>query len=214
MRWPCHERTALITGLSTLNLAVARGGRGLFEGLSFEVRAGEAVALTGPNGSGKTSLLRVIAGLVRPEAGQVRFIGAAGELEPEAARGSWLHLLGHHDGLKTTRTAWEELSFMARWTGGSDEAAHAAMETLQITRLRDLEVRMLSAGQRRRLALARLIASPRPLWLLDEPLAPLDAAQRARFGELMAEYVRGGGLVLAAVHDPLPIPARGVELGG
>ena len=213
MRWPSHEHTPLITAVSTLNLAVARGGRELFEGLSFEVRAGEAVALTGPNGSGKTSLLRVIAGLVRPEAGQVRFTGAEGELEPDVARGAGLHLLGHHDGLKTTRTAWEELSFMARWTGGSDEAAGAAMETLQITRLRDLEVRMLSAGQRRRLALARLIASPRPLWLLDEPLAPLDAGQRARFGELMAEHVRGGGLVLAAVHDPLPIPARGVELG-
>ena len=212
MRWRHRWRRPLIRSLEVESLAVARGGRGLFEGLSFGVQAGEAVALTGPNGSGKTSLLRVVAGLVRPAAGEVRFGGAEGVLEPETARGSGLHLLGHQDGLKTTRTAWEELSFLARWTGGSDAAARRAMEVLQIARLANLEVRMLSAGQRRRLALARLIASPRSLWLLDEPLAPLDAGQRVRFGELMDAHLREGGLVLAAVHDPLPIPARSVEL--
>ena len=88
----------------------------------------------------------------------------------------------------------------------------AAVEALDLRRLLGLEVRKLSAGQRRRLALARLIASPRPLWLLDEPLAPLDAEHRALFGELMAAHLAGGGLVLAAVHDPLPIAARTVEL--
>jgi len=212
MRWPRQGRRPLIRSLAVDKLAVARGGRGLFEGLSFGLEAGEAVALTGPNGSGKTSLLRVIAGLVRPAAGEVRFGGSDGVLEPEAARSSGLHLLGHQDGLKTTRTAWEELSFLTRWTGGSDAAARAAMQALQIARMADLEVRMLSAGQRRRLALARLIASPRALWLLDEPLAPLDAGQRVRFGELMGAHLKAGGLVLAAVHDPLPIPARGVEL--
>ena len=96
--------------------------------------------------------------------------------------------------------------------GGGADAIAEAVAAFDLAPLLGLDVRKLSAGQRRRLALARLIASPRPLWLLDEPLAPLDAAQRARFGELMAEHVRGGGLVLAAVHDPLPIPARGVEL--
>ena len=160
MRWPYRGRRPLIASLEARNLAVARGGRGLFEALSFGVQAGEAVALTGPNGSGKTSLLRVIAGLVRPAAGEVRFLGPKGALEPETARSLGLHLLGHQDGLKTTRSAWEELSFQARWTGGSDAAARAAMEALQIARLADLEVRMLSAGQRRRLALARLVATP------------------------------------------------------
>ncbi len=143
----------------------------------------------------------------------MRFAGAGGDLEPDEARSRGLHLLGHHDGLKTARTAWEELSFQSRWTGGTDASARAALERLELTATAGLEVRMLSAGQRRRLALARLLASPRPLWLLDEPLAPLDAARRALFGQVMAEHLASGGLILAAVHDPLPIPVRTLELG-
>jgi heme exporter protein A len=202
----------LIRSLEVESLALVRGGRRLFEGLSFRIEAGEAVALTGANGAGKTSLLRAVAGLIRPAAGRVRFTGEAGELEAEEARGRDLHLLGHFDGLKTARTAWEELRFQAIWTGGSEASARAAMEELELTRLKDLEVRMLSAGQRRRLALARLVASPRRLWLLDEPLAPLDAGRRDQFGRLMRRRLDEGGLILAAVHDPLPIPARALEL--
>ncbi len=202
----------MISQLTVEDLAVVRGGRRLFEGLSFRLAAGEAVALTGPNGSGKTSLLRAVAGLIRPAAGTVGFSGESGEIEPDEARGRGLHLLGHQDALKTTRTAWEELRFQAEWTGGSEASARGALKELQLMALKDLEVRVLSAGQRRRLALARLVASPRPLWLLDEPLAPLDAEQRSRFGERMAAHIEGGGLILAAVHDPLPIPARSLEL--
>ncbi len=203
----------MIRRLSIENLALARGERTLFSGLSFTLNAGEAVALTGANGAGKTSLLRAIAGLLRPEAGTIRFEGDGGDLDPDEARAGGLHLLGHQDGLKTSRTAGEELRFWARWTGGSAEGVARAVGALTLTPLLDLDVRKLSAGQRRRLALARLIAAPRPLWLLDEPMAPLDAANRERFGGLMSEHLKGGGMIVAAVHDPLPVPARTLEIG-
>ena len=207
-----HGPRDLIESLHIEDLALVRGGRLLFEGLAMSLKAGEAVALTGANGSGKTSLLRAIAGLIRPAAGRIDFMGPDGAVEADEARGRGLHLLGHHDGLKTTRTAWEELLFQARWTGGDEASARAALEAMELTGAARLEVRMLSAGQRRRLALARLVASPRPLWLLDEPLAPLDAARRLRLGEIMAAHLKSGGLLLAAVHDPLPVSARTVEL--
>ncbi len=203
----------MITRLVIENLSVGRGERILFENLSFEMAAGEAVALTGANGSGKTSLLRVIAGFIRPVAGKVRFFGTEGELDPQEARSDALHLLGHHDGLKPARTAWEELKFQALWTGASEESAKAAAERFNLQPLLELEVRKLSAGQRRRTALARLLAAPRPLWLLDEPLAPLDTQRRLRFGEVMSERVANGGMILAAVHDPLPMPTRSLEIG-
>ena len=198
----------MISVLELRGVEVRRGGRRLFSDLSLTLRAGEACALTGANGAGKTSLLRAVAGLVALEAGEIGFGGAdAGE-----ARGSGLHLIGHLDGLKPARTTAEELSFWSRWCGGTDAAAEAAAEALELTSLLELEVRRLSAGQRRRLALARLLAAPRPLWLLDEPLSPLDAGWRAQFGAMMQAHLAGGGLILAAVHDPLPIAAKSLEI--
>jgi heme exporter protein A len=203
----------MISRLVLDGLALARGERVLLAGLSANVSAGEAVELTGANGAGKTTLLRAVAGLIRPLMGAIAFEGPKGKaVEPEDARRFGCHLIGHQDGLKSARTAGEELEFQARWTGGSHEGALAAAERLGLTRLLGLPVRALSAGQRRRVALARLIASPRPLWLLDEPLSPLDAAHRELVGEVMAEHLRRGGLILAAVHDPLPIPARPIAL--
>ncbi len=195
--------------LSVEALAVARGERTLFRDLSFQAGAGEAIALTGRNGAGKTSLLRAVAGLLRPAEGVVRVEG----LPDEEERASALHFVGHQDGLKGARTALEELRFWAGWFGGGPAQIEAALDRLDLRRLASLDVRRLSAGQRRRLALARLLAAPRPLWLLDEPLAPLDAGWRVRIGETLAEHLAGGGLILAAVHDPLPVPARELRIG-
>jgi heme exporter protein A len=202
----------MITTLSVEGLALRRGERLLLQDFGFSVGAGEAVALTGPNGAGKTSLLRAIAGFIAPLAGRIAFEGVDGALEPAEARCVDTHLIGHQDGLKSGRTALGELGFAVDWTGGDTAGAQAAADALGLTPLLDLAVRHLSAGQRRRLALARLLASPRALWLLDEPFAPLDATYRARLGELMAAHLAGGGLVVAAVHDPLPVAARTVEL--
>jgi heme exporter protein A len=199
----------MMTGLKLQNLTLRRGGRLLFSGLELDLKPGQIAALTGRNGAGKTSLLRAVAGLVQPEAGTIRF----GDVDPDEARASGLHLVGHQDGLKTSRTVAEELIFWSRWFGADRARALDSAARLDLTGLLGLEVRRLSAGQRKRLALARLLAAPRPLWLLDEPLSPLDASWRIRFGELMSEHLSGGGLILAAVHDPLPIPSIGLEIG-
>ncbi|MEO8812350.1 MAG: heme ABC exporter ATP-binding protein CcmA [Caulobacteraceae bacterium] len=194
-------------------LAVHRGDRLLFRALNLAVEAGEAVALTGANGVGKTSLLRALAGFIRPTAGTIAFTGPAGPLDADAARRGGCHLIGHQDALKAGRTARAELLFQTRWADGDSATALDAARRLGIERALDLEVRKLSAGQRRRLALCRLIAAPRALWLLDEPLAPLDHAGRALVASAMTDHLAGGGLILAAIHDRLAIPARDVELG-
>ena len=196
--------------ISVSALSVSRGERTLFTDLSFSIASGEAVALTGANGAGKTSLLRALAGFIRPDAGTITFA----DIEPTEARANHIHWLGHLDGLKTGRRAREELAFQARWAGANDDGVAAAVDVLALEPLLDLEVRKLSAGQRRRLAFARLIAAPRPLWLLDEPFAPLDARWRAALGLMMQAHLDKGGAILAAVHDPLPVEARNVFVGG
>lgn len=195
--------------LSVSDLSLSRGERGLIRGLSFRLERGAALALMGPNGAGKTSLLRAVAGLIRPDAGDIRLDGGA-----PTDRRDRLHLMGHLDGLKGGRTARAELDFQARWAGADDAGIDRAVAALNLASLLDLECRRLSAGQRRRLAFARLIAAPRPLWLLDEPLAPLDVRWRDAVGALMAAHLKDGGAILAAVHDPLPVPASVLDLGG
>ncbi|KQW86545.1 heme ABC exporter ATP-binding protein CcmA [Brevundimonas sp. Root1279] len=196
--------------LSVAGLTLSRGERVLFRDLSLSVASGEAVALTGANGAGKTSLLRAIAGFIRPDAGTIEFTAA----DAAEARAKHLHWLGHLDGLKGARRARDELAFQARWHGADATGLAAAIDVLALEPLLDLEVRKLSAGQRRRLAFARLVAAPRPLWLLDEPFAPLDARWRKALGVLMQAHLDKGGAILAAVHDPLPVANRAVDVGG
>ncbi|MDP1913125.1 heme ABC exporter ATP-binding protein CcmA [Brevundimonas sp.] len=196
--------------LDATSLSVSRGERVLFRDLSFNLASGEAVALTGANGAGKTSLLRALAGFIRPDAGTIAFA----DIEPAEVRASHIHWLGHLDGLKPGRRARDELTFQARWAGADADGIAAAVDVLALEPLLDLEVRKLSAGQRRRLAFARLIAAPRPLWLLDEPFAPLDARWRAALGLMMQAHLDKGGAILAAVHDPLPVAARELVIGG
>lgn len=204
----------MLRGLRIENIALSRGERDLFQGLYATLQAGEAMALTGANGAGKTSLLRTVAGFIRPDLGAVFFDGADGEMEPEEARRLNVHMLGHLEGLKPTRTARQELFFQCKYLGGNEAKADAAIARLKLEPLLDLETRKLSAGQKRRLSFARLLAAPRTLWLLDEPLAPLDDVWRAKMAEVMAEHLASGGMILAAVHDPLPVSSRALDLGG
>lgn len=204
----------MITALSASRLTVTRGERVLFRDLDFRLAAGEAVALTGANGSGKTSLLRTIAGFLRPDAGEVTFHDAdANVIDSATARAHQVHHLGHLDALKGARTAEQELRFQSEWLGHTHAGIAHAIDALGLKPLLDLEVRKLSAGQRRRLAMARLIGSPRALWLLDEPLSPLDARWREAVGAILRRHLDTGGLIVAAVHDPLPIPTRSLDLG-
>jgi heme exporter protein A len=182
-----------------VGLAAFRGERLVFAGLSFAVPAGGALVLTGPNGSGKSTLLRLLAGLLRPEAGQLLWDGAdaLADLPAHAAR---LRYLGHQDAVKPGLTVAENLLF---WGGG--DAIARALEAVDLLALSDLPARMLSAGQKRRLAIARLVLTPAPLWLLDEPTLGLDGASVARVGALLAAHRDGGGMVVAATHLPLPL---------
>ena len=195
--------------LEVSGLTVDRGERRVLDGLSLSVEAGEALVVTGRNGAGKSTLLRAVAGLTAIAAGTIALTGWDG---PSAAA---MHLVGHSDAVKPQLTVAANAAFWSRWHGGEgdDETVEAALEAVGLLPLLDTPAAFLSQGQRRRLALARVVAAPRPLWLLDEPTAGLDAASRAAFASLMEGHLAGGGLILAATHEPLGLPgARTLEL--
>jgi len=191
------------------DLRLVKGYKLLISGLNFEISAGEALSLYGENGVGKTTLLRTLAGFDTPDGGHIRFTHDDQPLEADAARTQHLHFLGHHDALSPARTVAQELDFQASYLGGGVDAAIAP---LRLKPLLDLETRHLSAGQKRRLSCARLLMAPRALWLLDEPMAPLDMEHRALLGGLMQAHLADGGMIIAAVHDPLPFATRMLRL--
>jgi heme exporter protein A len=192
------------------NLACRRGGRLVFEGLSFQIGSGEALVVTGRNGAGKSTLLAALAGAITPSAGRITTEGNGSDDTPLVER---LHAVGHRDGLKAVLTARENLAFCRDLFGNPALDPEGALERVGLAHAVDLPVAYLSAGQRRRVALARLLVAHRPLWLLDEPTAALDTRSQATLLTLMQEHVAGGGLIIAATHAPLGLAAQEIRIG-
>lgn len=196
--------------LAAQRLSVERGGRIVFSGLSFAIEAGQTLIVTGRNGAGKSTLLRALAGLLPLARGEVSFEPAGDE-----SRAELMHFIGHADALKGALTVSENLSFYAALlaTGGGGLAPAAALSAFGLGAVADLPAAYLSAGQRRRAALARLLVAPRPIWLLDEPLTALDAASQTLMIQIMRAHVSAGGAIIAATHAPLDLPAAELRLG-
>jgi heme exporter protein A len=195
--------------LSGRGVRCVRGGREVFSSLDFEANAGEALAVVGPNGSGKTSLLRLIAGLLEPADGAITLEGGDGELTlPEQS-----HYLGHRDALKPALSVSENLRFWRDFLGGKASNLGENLATVELDHATLLPAAYLSAGQRRRLSIARLLTVQRPVWLLDEPTNALDTAGQKLFAGLMSEHLSRGGLIIAATHMPLGIAARTLRVG-
>jgi heme exporter protein A len=195
--------------LSGSDLICRRGGREVFRDVSFAVASGEGLLLTGRNGAGKSSLLRMIAGLLRIAGGHLALTGG----HPDHDIAEQAHYLGHLDAFKPSLTVLENLSFWISYLGGKVQP-RSALETVGIGSLADLPAGYLSAGQKRRLSLARLVAIERPLWLLDEPAAALDAGAQTMLLELMQRHLGAGGLLVAATHQSFALQnTRELRLG-
>jgi heme exporter protein A len=195
--------------LSGRGVRCIRGGREVFSGLDFDASSGQALAVTGPNGAGKTSLLRLIAGLLTPSGGSIGLDGGDGEL----TLAEQAHYLGHRDALKPSLTVVENLCFWRDFLGGDAFDASESLAAVGLDHTAQLPAAFLSAGQRRRLSIARLRVVRRPIWLLDEPTSALDAAGQTMFATLMAEHLARGGLIVTATHTPLGITSRELRMG-
>ncbi len=208
-----------MTQFTGRNLVCVRGERRVFAGLDFAVDAGGALVLAGANGSGKSSLLRLMAGLLPPASGTLSWDGAATAADPEAHRAR-LHYVGHLDAVKPVLTVAENLRFWAglrpgRRAGNPGDSVGPALETFGIAHLADVPGRFLSAGQKRRLTLARIVTAPAPLWLLDEPTTALDEAATASLEAAIAGHRAGGGMVVVATHTKMAVDgARVLDLSG
>jgi len=191
------------------NLICVRGERTVFTGLDFTLESGGALVLIGPNGSGKSSLLRLMSGLLRPASGSLKWDSEATSEDPEA-HGGRLHYVGHHDAVKPVLSVAENVAFWASLRNGgtnNNGAVQAALDAFGITHLSDVPGRFLSAGQKRRVNLARILAAPAPLWLLDEPTTALDKQTIASLEETIARHREGGGMVVISTHSDMKLDA-------
>ncbi len=184
--------------LSVNNLACERGGRRIFDGVSFTLLPGEALVITGRNGAGKSTLLELLAGRLTPAGGQILWEGAGERSLPEC-----LHYVGHRDALKSALTARENLDFAREFLGHPALSSAEALEAVGLAHAARLPVAYLSAGQRHRVALARLLVAHRPLWLLDEPTSALDTASQETLRRLLEDHRSTGGMIAATTHSPL-----------
>jgi heme exporter protein A len=205
-RWAGEALMKLIAeGLTSI-----RGDRTLFAGLAFTIGGGEALLLLGPNGSGKTTLIRTVAGLLAPAAGTIRIQGG----DAERSVGEQCHYVGHLNAIKPSLTVEENAKFWCRFLGGREDRVEEALAAFGLAALRDIPSAYLSAGQKRRLGLARVLLAERPIWLLDEPTVSLDSAAQDMLAAAATAHLAAGGLVIAATHAPLGVAgARELHLG-
>lgn len=194
------------------NLTGIRGSRVLFRNLSFRVAAGQALSLEGANGAGKTSLLRMIAGFIAPAYGTIALASNDSVIDDAEERARRIGWLGHHDAAKPQLTPREVLNFFAGLYGSNGDIP-AALDAVDLAAIADLPCQYLSAGQKKRLALARLKLSGRPIWLLDEPLASLDADGKSRCADMIAAHTLHGGIAIAATHETLGLSSERLMLG-
>jgi heme exporter protein A len=208
---PGNPHIMPLSRLTVDAITVERGGRIIIDAVSFSVTAGDALVLTGPNGAGKTTLIRALAGFLRPKSGSVRVDGSGDEQELVALS----HYVGHRDAIKAKLTVAENVTFWARYLGGNADGAAIddALDSCGLLDLAGVPAGYLSAGQKRRLGLARLLSAPRPVWLLDEPTTALDAAHQRSFAGLIERHRKSGGMIIAATHMDLGLlDARNLHL--